>query len=86
MINSQTKDKTVQKSWIWPNAKGGVEGAYIDLDDGTIQWYNEPGCSCAGSDSEQKIEDFITNGPRYIVPPDDILGEMRSFIQDKIPS
>lgn len=75
----------MQKSWIWPNNKGGVEGAYIDLEDGKIQWFDEPGCACSGSDSEQKIVDFMARGPRFIVPPDDVLEEMRTFVQDKIP-
>ena len=74
----------MQKSWMWSNDKGGVEGAYIDLEDGLVQWFDEPGCACAGSDSEQKLEDFLAKGPRFILPPDDILEEMRRFIQEKI--
>jgi len=70
----------MQKSWMWPNNKGGVEGAYIDLEDGMVQWFDEPGCACAGSNSEQKLADFLAKGPRFIVPPDDILEEMRAFI------
>lgn len=76
----------MQKSWMWANKNNGVEGAYIDLDDGTVQWFDEPGCACSGSDSEQKIEDFIAKGPRFIVPPGDVLEEMRTYIQDEIPS
>lgn len=67
----------MQKSWMWPNNNGGVEGAVIDLEDGMIQWYNEPGCACAGSESEQSIEDFLLKGPRFILPPEDILDEMK---------
>ena len=75
----------MQKSWMWSSNNNGVEGAYIDLDDGTVQWFDEPGCACSGSDSEQKIEDFIAKGPRFIVPPNDVLEEMRAYIQDEIP-
>ena len=71
----------MQKSWMWPNNKSGVEGAYIDLDTGTVQWFDEPGCACAGSNSEQSIEEFMAKGPRFIIPPDDVLEEMKLMIR-----
>lgn len=66
----------MQKSWMWPNNNGGVHGVIIDLEEGKIQWFDEPGCACGGSDSEQNFADFMTNGPRFLIPPDDIISEM----------
>ncbi|GAB5494264.1 MAG: hypothetical protein Phog2KO_44790 [Phototrophicaceae bacterium] len=70
------------KSFMWQNeATGGTSGAQIDLDDGIIQWFEAPGCACGGSDGEQTIADFLENGPRALIPPDDVIEEMRQAIK-----
>ena len=69
------------KSFMWLNeSTGGMSGAQMDLDDGIIQWFESPGCSCSGSENEQTVTDFIENGPRALIPPDDVLEEMRQAI------
>ena len=73
------------KSFMWQNeATGGASGAQIDLEDGIIQWFESPGCACGGSDGEQSLTDFLENGPRALIPPDDVLEEMRQAI-DTVP-
>jgi hypothetical protein len=76
----------MQKSWMWASHNGGVEGAIIELEENRVQWFDEPGCACAGSDNEQKLEDFIANGSRFLSPPNDVIEEMRAYIQDEIPN
>lgn len=69
------------KSFMWLNeATGGMSGAQMDLDEGIIEWFETPGCSCGGSDNEQSLADFLENGSRSLVPPDDVLEEMREAI------
>lgn len=69
------------KSWMWENdASGGVSGVQIDTEEQRIQWFEEPGCACAGSASEQSIADFLEHGARFLVPPDDILQAMRAVL------
>lgn len=76
----------MQKSWMWHNEKStGVDGAIIDFDENRVQWFDEPGCSCSGSTMEQTIADFRDNGSRFIMPPDDVLEEMRIAIM-QVPS
>jgi hypothetical protein len=71
-----------QKQWMWQNeASGGVQAAIIDFEDERIMWFAEPGCACAGNDSEQTIADFLERGARFIVPPDDVLAEMRESLK-----
>lgn len=79
-VNSE-KGRTMTKSWMWGNeGSGGVSGARINTEKGVIQWFNEPGCACAGSDFEQSTADFLENGTRFITPPDDILAEMQDIL------
>lgn len=73
-------DKTTE-SWMWADGQGGVQGATIDLDEQHVSWFDQPGCACAGSDAEQSLSDFLKDGPRYSVPPADILAEMRAMAQ-----
>ena len=68
----------VTTSWVWPSPAGGVHGAYLDTDDKTIQWYDEPGCACAGSDALQSLAQFLDDGPGALTPPEDVLREMRN--------
>ncbi|MDQ7025884.1 MAG: hypothetical protein Q9P01_19495 [Anaerolineae bacterium] len=71
-----------QKQWMWQNeASGGVQGVIVDFDDGLVRWFDEPGCACGGNDSEQSIADFLERGARFIVPPDDVLEEMRASLK-----
>ena len=71
---------------MWHNEKSsGVEGAYIDTDKNRVQWFDEPGCACSGAYMEQTIEDFRENGPRFIMPPEDVLEEMQAAIA-QVPS
>lgn len=70
------------QSWMWENGKNGAQGAYYDADENHILWFDQPGCACAsGGESQQSAEDFLNKGPRFIVPPDDVLQEMRDAIQ-----
>jgi len=72
----------MQKSWMWHNeSSNGVEAATIDLEDNRIQWFDEPGCSCSGSQMEQTVDDFRENGPRFIMPPADVLEEMQTMVR-----
>ena len=72
----------MQKSWMWHNDKSnGVEGATIDLEEDRVQWFDEPGCSCSGSTMEQTIADFQEKGPRFIMPPADVLEEMQEMLK-----
>lgn len=72
----------MQKSWMWHNEKSnGVEGAIIDLEENRVQWFDEPGCSCSGSQMEQTLDDFRENGARFIMPPDDVLAEMQAILK-----
>ncbi len=69
------------KSFMWLNeSTGGMSGAQMDLEEGIIQWFEAPGCACGGSDAEQTITDFLESGPRALIPPDDVLEEMRQAI------
>jgi hypothetical protein len=71
-----------QKQWMWQNeASGGVQAVIVDFDDDIVRWFDEPGCSCSSNDSQQTIEDFLARGPRFIVPPDDVLAEMRDSLK-----
>lgn len=70
-----------QKQWMWQNeANGGVQAAIADFDDNIIMWFDEPGCACAGNDAEQTFADFMDVGPRALTPPDDVVEEMRSAL------
>jgi len=71
------KSNSVTTSWVWPSPAGGVHGAYLDKDDKTIQWYDEPGCACGGSDGVQTLAKFLQDGPGALTPPDNVLSEMR---------
>ena len=64
----------MNRSWMWNNG-AGVQGAVIE--EGKVRWFNEPGCACSGNETEQTIADFIEKGPRYLLPPDDVLAEMQ---------
>jgi hypothetical protein len=75
---SETLMEKVITSWIWPSPAGGVHGAHLDTDEQTIQWFDEPGCACAGSDSVQSLTQFLEDGPGALTPPDDVLAEMRN--------
>jgi hypothetical protein len=81
-----TERKKMQKSWMWASHTGGVEGAIIELEENRVQWFDELGCACSASDNEQKLEDFIANGSHFLTPPDDVIEEMRTYIQDEIPN
>lgn len=71
-----------QKQWMWQNeASGGVQAVIVDFDDDLVKWFDEPGCACASNDSEQSIADFLARGARFIVPPDDVLEEMRESLK-----
>jgi len=73
-----------QTSWMWHNdASNGVQGAAIIPQKRLVLWFDEPGCACAGSHAEQRFTDFLQNGPRYIVPPADILEEIRDSIMQQ---
>lgn len=70
-----------QKQWMWQDeSSGGVRAAVADFDDRRILWFEEPGCSCSGSDGEQSFEDFLKRGPRALIPPDDVVEEMRGAL------
>lgn len=71
----------ITTSWIWPSPAGGVHGAYLDTDEQTIQWFDEPGCACSGSDALQTLAQFLSDGPGALSPPDDVLQEMRNAAQ-----
>ena len=71
-----------QKQWMWQNeASGGVQAVIVDFESQQVMWFEEPGCACAGNDSEQSIADFLARGPRFILPPDDVLQEMQALLQ-----
>ncbi|GAB1420762.1 hypothetical protein MASR2M15_08830 [Anaerolineales bacterium] len=73
----------LKSSWIWhDDMTDMVNGATVDYDRGTIQWYEQPGCACGDSKDEQKLEDFIKRGPALLAPPDDIIAEMQKTFQD----
>ncbi|MGJ3238740.1 MAG: hypothetical protein ACFE0Q_08555 [Anaerolineae bacterium] len=75
----------MQKSWMWQDEQSnGVNGAYIDIDSERVQWFDEPGCSCGGAQMEQTIEDFRTNGPRFMMPPADVLEEMQDALAQMV--
>jgi hypothetical protein len=59
----------------------GVSAVVADFDDERIMWFEEPGCACGGNDSEQTFADFLARGPRFLVPPDDVLEELKATLQ-----
>lgn len=67
----------ITTSWLWPSPAGGVYGAYLDTDEQTIQWFDEPGCACSGSDALQSLTQFLNDDPGALIPPDDVLREMQ---------
>ncbi len=68
----------IKTAWMWQDVySGGVRGVTVDVDDGTLQWFDEPGCACGSSDAVQTIADFLNNGARGGSPPADVLDEMR---------
>ena len=70
-----------QTAWIWQDdMTQSVMGATADLDERLIRWWDQPGCACGDSRFTQAIADFISNGPAWFSPPDDVLGEMRSAL------
>jgi hypothetical protein len=70
-----------QKQWMWQDeSSGGVRAAVVDFEDRRILWFEEPGCACAGSNGEQSFDDFLKRGARAIMPPDDVLEEMRAAL------
>lgn len=68
----------IQTAWMWQDVNsGGVRGVTVDVDDGMLHWFDEPGCACGGSDAVQTIADFLDKGARGGNPPADILEEIR---------
>ncbi|RMG78232.1 MAG: hypothetical protein D6712_21810 [Chloroflexi bacterium] len=66
-------------AWMWRDeSTDAVMGVTFDEDRAVLQWYDEPGCACTGSDAEQPLADFLENGPRGGNPPPDVLEEMRA--------
>ena len=73
-----------QAQWMWQDdASGGVMGVIVDFDEDRVQWLEEPGCACTDSAHEQTIADFLQNGARAIMPPADVLEEMRESLANK---
>ena len=72
----------IQTAWMWRDEQtDSIAGVLIDIELGVLQWYDEPGCACAGSNAEQTVSDFLETGPRIARPPDDVLAEMRMALQ-----
>ena len=68
----------IQITWIWHDeASNGVKGAIVDLDEGVIQWLDQPGCACGDNAQPQSIEDFLAHGAITFVPTD-VLDEMHA--------
>lgn len=67
-----------ETAWMWRDeTSGGVMGATVDLQKRLIQWFDQPGCACGGSDTEQTIADFIARGARHITLPAEVETDMR---------
>lgn len=74
-----------QTSWIWQDeASGGVMGAVVDLDDGTIDWVDQPGCACGDSTNTQAIQDFLQHGPKSFPVPEDVVAEMKAALTEQV--
>lgn len=67
-------------SWMWPSAHGGVNGAIIDTNTHTIQWFDEVGCACGDSVAVQSFEQFRQAGTPISSPPEATLGEIRTVM------
>jgi len=67
-------------SWIWADEpSGGVKGARLNLAEGLVEWFDQPGCACGDAIASQTIMDFREQGPLE-TPPADVLEEMRDAI------
>ena len=72
----------IQTAWMWRDEQtDSIAGVTVDIEQGVLQWYDEPGCACAGSNAEQTVSDFLETGSRIARPPDDVLAEMRMALQ-----
>lgn len=73
---------TQQTSWMWQDEwSQGVQGAQIDAERGLIYWFDQPGCACDDADEVQTLADFLAKGALRIVPPEDVLAEVRAVAQ-----
>lgn len=74
-----------QTSWMWQDeASGGVMGAIVDLDEGTIEWMDQPGCACGDSANTQTISDFLQRGPKSFPVPEDVEAEMKAALAEQV--
>jgi hypothetical protein len=73
-------DKPTARSWMW-EFDGGVEGADLDLDSRTVNFFRGLGCACDDSPYEQTFEDFLKRGAVWVDPPPEVEQEMRAAVE-----
>ena len=74
--------KNIQTAWIWQDELStATVGVTLDVERKLLQWYEAIGCACAGSNSQQTIENFLEKGSPFFEMPNDIEEELRSQLQ-----
>jgi len=71
---------SITTSWMWQSSSGGVNGALIDTDDHTIQWFDDTaGCGCAESIGTQTVAQYRERGA-LVSMPEDVRAELEASL------
>jgi hypothetical protein len=73
-------EKPLTTTWMWKDDEGEIWGLTANQEKQKLEWADSIGCACGDSFAEQDFADFITRGPRYGNPPDDVLIEVRTTL------